>query len=394
MKTFKVRALTAAVLAGLASTPGLVYASTAANTVITNTVTVNFDDAAGNAQTAVQDSVNFTVNLLAAAPTLSTPADVDPASEDTNVDLVYTVTGNANGEDTYDFSIADVRSNMDADATLTAPVSVTLGGTTLAADAALTATSITVPYDGADDGDVNGIIATDTIIIGGNPYVVDSIDESTGAATNTVTINLTTAIAGTAGSTGDIVGERQDVTVGITTDFITAGTNGDHVVTATATSQADAGQAGSQAAATTITVRQPALAVTKYVRNVTTPVVGTTLIQAAGQSYYASDVSGQPGDTMEYLIVIDNTDATAGEATDIIVSDPIPQFTTYTAASMGIVTDILPAALNGATFTGIADAGDDSDAGEFDSAGNGTVYVYAGNGGDDDGDSDDNCNDR
>lgn len=382
MKTFKVRALSAAVLAGSAVTPGLLYASTAANTTLTNTVTVNYADTAGAAQAAVQDTVSFTVNLVTAAPTVSTPGNVASATENTSVALTYTVTGNANGEDSYSFSIADTRGNMDADATLTAAVNVTLGGTTLAADAALTDTSITVPFDGnSADNIVNGIAAGETIIIGGNAYIVGTIDEAGSLTGNTVVIPLTTAIAGTTGTTGDIVGESVDVNVGITTDEVTTGTSGTHGIIATATSTTSPNPAGSQAAATTITVARPVLAVTKYVRNVTAPVVGGTPITVGGATYYDTGVNGAPGDEMEYLIEIDNSTAGASNATDIVVSDPIPQFTSY-------VTSTIELDPGTGTFAGHLDGGNDGDAAEVDVSGNGTVYVYAGTGGDDNGAAD------
>ena len=371
-----------ALIAGVALLPVLAYASTAANTTITNTVTVNYTDAANNAQTPVEDSVAITVNLVASAPLLSSPADIDPTTENTLNQLTYVITGTANGPDTYDFSSVDTPTNMDASAAFSTP-SVTLGGTTAAAAIGIGATSITVPFDGADDSDINGIVAGDFIVIdptGAAELVeVDSVDETNGPTGNTVTINLVAPTAA-AHAYGVIIGERQEVIVDVTTDTITTGASGTHSVVTTATSQTAPNPATSQTTATVITVRRPVLTVSKYVRNDSNGTfnpVGPADITVDSVDYYASGVSGNPGDTMQYLIVIDNTAAGAGPANNIVVSDPIPQFTSFVASSVQLD------ATGTGTFVAQDETADDGDAAELDTAGNGTLYVYAGAAGDD-----------
>lgn len=375
MNLFKKLFAGVAAVAAAALLPGTALA-TAANTSITNTVTVNYTDAADNAQPPVQASVAITVNLVASAPLLSSPANVDPTTENTDVDLIYTITSTANGPDTYNFSSADTRSNMDADATFTTP-SVLLGATTVASTVSAGATVITVPYDGDDaDGSVNGLEVGDTIVIDptgvAEVATINSIDETTGSTTNTVTITLA---AGTTAAFpyGTLIGERDDVTVTVTTDSITAGTSGTHSVLTTATSADDNAVFTTQATATVITVRRPVLTITKFVRNDTpattfNPAVADITVD--GVDYYAAGVTGNPGDTMQYLIVIDNSAAGAGTASNIVVSDPVPQFTTYQAGTIEL----------DATGTGVfvaQDDGDTTDAAEFDGGAN-IVYVYAG----------------
>jgi hypothetical protein len=310
--------------------------------------------------------------------------DIDPTTENTANNLVYTITSTANGSDTYNFSSADTPSNMDASAGTTTP-SIVLGGTTLAADALIGANFITVPYDNdpGNNASVNDITAGDIIIIGSNPYTVGTIDKATTLTNNTVQIPITAAIAGTAGNTGEIIGEQGTVTVVVTTDDITSGASGTHTISTTATSLADGGVSTAQTTPTVITVRQPLLAVSKYVRNVTVPVVGggATVSLGAGEDFYTTGVNGKPTDVMEYLIVVDNTAAGSGQATDIIISDPVPQFTTFSAGT--ILLDADGTAVNLAGFATLDDGVDGGDAAELDVAGNGTVYVYAGVGGDD-----------
>jgi len=321
---------------------------------------------------------------VASAPILSSPADIDPALENTNYNLVYTITATANGPDSYDFSSDDTTTNMDADAGFTTP-SATLGGTTVATAIIIGVTNIVVPFDGTDDSIVNGIAVGDTIVIDpsgtAEVRIVDSIDESSGGAGNTVTITLTVATA-SAHASGLIIGERASVTVVATTDEVTTGASGTHSVLTTATSVADNTQNTTQTTATVITVRRPALVITKYVRNITdTALTGASPITIDTDTWYGTGVTGKPGDVLEYLIVVDNTDPDAAVASNIILTDPIAQFSTFEAGS--ILLDADGSAANLAAFTAQDETADDGDAAEFDSTGNGTVYVYGGVGGDD-----------
>lgn len=367
--------LGAALLAGSVLVPAAAFASTAANTTISNTVTVNFDDASGNAQTAVTSSVSFSVNLVASAPILSAPADVNPATENTAYNLVYTVTGTANGQDTYNISNASVDTNMDGAPAFAGDVSIVLGGTTVAADITAGATSFTVPFDGTDDSIVNGIAVGDTIVLDptgtGEVATVTAIDESTGAATNTATITVSAALVGSF-TAAQIIGQQDTATVEVTTDTVTTPPSGTHNVTVTYTSAADAGVTAADSVL--FTVSRTALTVTKYVRNVTTPNNDgiSTSISFNGNDYYDAGVNGAPSETMEYLVVIENP-PTYAQADNIVVSDPVPQFTTYVANSIQM--DV-----NGGGVTAYADTADNGDAAETDGT---TIYVYAGAGGDD-----------
>lgn len=357
--------------------PALAMASTAANTKITNNVSVAYTNTLNVPQTPVTASVDITVLLVAAAPIISDPADVD-STENTGVSLVYTITATANGPDTYTFGSTDTPTNMNASAGSTSP-NILLGGTTIAAATAVNDTFITVPFDGVSDDVVNGIEEGDTVVIGGNAYVVDTIDEST-VTNNTVQIPLTTLISSVV-AIGEVVGERDTVSVTVTTDSITSGTSGTHSIATIATSSAPALEA-SATSTTLITVKRPLLTVTKYVRNETTDVVGTGDYDFDGETWYTSGVTGKTDDVMEYLIIVDNTDAAASQANNIVISDPIPQFTTFDA-TFSVKLDTDGTAANLAGFASLDETADDGDAAELDSTGNGTIYVYAGVGGDD-----------
>jgi hypothetical protein len=359
---------------------GTAFATTASNTTISNTATVNYDDSAGNAQAAINASVDVTVNLVEATPTLSAPTD-QSAFSGTAIDYTYTITTNANGVDTY--TLGD--SQIAADAGITGNTreirdtaggggsvigSVTLGATSVAAAAVATDTAITVPADGASDASVNGIEAGDTLIIGGNSYTVASITDN---ASGTSTINLSAGLSAGV-SVGDLIAEQQTFYLRVTATSTVDGDTVENQVTASD---------GVSAAATDNTITTvniaPSLTVTKYVANITTPVVGggstvtvDTGLGGGSTTYYTTGVTGDPGDTLEYVIEISNA-ASAGQATDVVISDPVPAFTTLVGGTVSLDPGT-------GTWSTVANTADNGDFGETDGT---TVYIYAGSGGDD-----------
>ena len=357
-------------------------ASTAENTEIVNEVTVTYEDADNNPQDAITAQATVTVALVPAEPTISSPASVDPATEGQAVTLGYVVTGNANGDDSYTIStlITEVDLGDEASVVINGGTpSITLGGTTLAAATDGTNT-ITVPYDGSDDDIVNSIESGDTIIIGGTAYEVDTIDEDDNATTATITLTTSPPATGAgSGSVGDVVGEQMQIDVVVTTGVLSGtATNGTHTVTATI---ASATHNIDQDTLTVITVRRPLLTVTKYVQDIDDPVSsGTgdsyTVDTGDGERTYYQNIQTPPEHTLEYIIVVTNGENTdGGVATNVVIEDTIPPFTTYVPASMKLDPG------NG-TFVDLNDT--TADAGETD--GNDpveTIWIYAGNGGSD-----------
>lgn len=366
-------------------------ANTAANHKIRNTVTVRYDDSQGTVQTAVTSSTDVTVNLVPAIPTLSAPADIsNKVPSDLNAVYTYTITTNANGPD--DYNLTEQSLNADAgvagEATAFGANPINLGASTVASAGNIAAagnTVITVPADSVNDGAVNGIVATDVVVINGQVFTVDSVDDSNGgtaSATSTITVqgngNLT-AIA-----IGDLIKEQKNFTLTVSWATVVAASN--QTITAQIGAR-DSGNVAVMATDTTVTtILMPSLSVTKYVANITNPVVGggsTKTVDTGGGAgsitYYTTGVNGRPGDTLEYLIEIANG-AGASQTTDLIIEDPIPAFTTYVAGTMRLDPGT-------AVFGALNDdANGVLDAGEFD---NGStpkkVYIYAGDGGEDGG---------
>jgi uncharacterized repeat protein (TIGR01451 family) len=296
--------------------PALANASTAASTQITNTATVNFDDASGAAQTPVTATATVTVSLVPSAVTLTSPAN-QSIEQGTTATLTYTITSTANGPDTYNLSAADVTSNITGGGTALSAASLVLGGTTLAADATNGLTVITVPYDATPDTSVNGIAAGDTIVIGANAYVVSSVAENPGANTATITIPGP-GIAGGTVATGQIIGERRTFTGTVTSGTVSAGSSGTHTVNSTAVSNTLGTATTTQTTPTVVTVTRPTLTVDK-------------LVSSNGGTSFATTATAAPGTSLIYKIVITNTGV--GVATAVDTTDVIPAYLTYVAGS-------------------------------------------------------------
>jgi uncharacterized repeat protein (TIGR01451 family) len=200
-----------------------------------------------------------------------------------------------------------------AGATVTLPANPVLGGTTVAINALTGATSITVPYDGNGNADVNGIAATDHIVIGANEYIVQSVAKNSGANTATLTLDATTPLLADVAA-GTIIGERQTFAVTVTSGTVQGNnTSGTVTVTTTATSTSGS-HATPQGTATVVTVDRPMLTVTKTV-------------SIDGGTNFAQTASAPPGTTLVYKIVAHNGGTTP--ASSVTFADVIPAYLTY-----------------------------------------------------------------
>lgn len=296
--------------------PSAAFASTAANTQIANTATVNFNDAGGVAQTAVTATATVTVTLVPSAVTINSPAN-QTIAQGTSATLTYTITSSSNGQDTYNLTSTATPGN-NSSVTPTLPASVTLGGTTLAADAVAGQTSITVPYDNTANGsggNVNGIVVGDTIVIGGNVYTVASLTDNGTAST---TIGLTTAITGATVTVGNIVGEQQTFTETVPSGTIVSGSTGTQTVSTTATSATSPNPATTQTTPTVITVNRPTLTVSK-------------LVSVDGGATFGASGNAAPGTSLIYKIVATNTGTTP--ASSVAFTDVLPPYLTYVTTS-------------------------------------------------------------
>ena len=300
----------ALILVAVALTATSAVASTAANTVITNTATVNYNDAGGAAQPAVTATATVTVTLVPSAVTLSSPP-AQTIAQGSSATLSYTITSTANGQDIYALSSVATPTN-DSTVTPALPANITLGGTTLAVAANIGDGSITVPYDNNAGTTVNGIGPGSVIVIGGNPYIVASLTKN--AVANTAAITLTSPIAGIGQAIGTVVGERKTFIETVSSGTVTSSSSGSQSVATTATSTTAPGPATTQTTPTVITVQRPTLTVTKLVSI------------DAGLTFSATG-SAPPGTVLIYKITASNTGAT--NATSVAFTDVVPAYLTY-----------------------------------------------------------------
>jgi hypothetical protein len=382
LKGFGARPLAAALLAISAlSTASLSWANTGATSTVRNIVTVNYANAAGTAQTALTASVDVTVNLVKAAALINAPTNIttDPS---TNAVYNYTITNGANGISTYALSTAvGAQTNIAGSTAAPSPISVTLGATTVATAVTIPvgsgATVITVPRDGVADTSINGIKNGATVVISGQLFTVSAVTDvqvpaapANGPYTTTFTVTPVVAVAVAIPLTaGTLIPEQKTFTVTVTPGTMTSITDATIPVTVTVTDGTNA-----VTGTTTTTVAAVGLTVSKLVRNVGNAAgnaAGTGSVTYNAVTYYTGGVTGNPGDTLEYLIVVSKGSSASG-ATKVKVSDPLPPFTTYVASSMAVDTTGV-----GNAYTALTDA-IDADAGETDVTG--VIWFYPGSG--------------
>jgi uncharacterized repeat protein (TIGR01451 family) len=342
----------------------------AGNTIIRNTVTVNYKDNGGTAQAAVTSTIDLTVTTVAAAPTVLSFSPVSGTTDGTGATQSFNVVirTNSNGPGAITFGTADTcpGSNIACGAAPTVPASIFLGSTvidptdpqigsspTIAAGGPITfriPNDGGVPTDGATTGGatgdsvVNALKNGDTVYIysGGvyyGTFLVGTVtDNAVGAGTTAAysTIQLTNnsgfPITLTNIAYGWEILEAKTVQVTVTQGTVTDPTNPASWVTTIT------GDMGGQKGTGTVTTNASAgkLAVQKYVRNVTVPVAGggLTLVNPPINNtvtYYQTIVSGKPGDIMEYAVKITNTGT--GNATAVIATDPVPTYSTLVSSS-------------------------------------------------------------
>jgi len=316
---------------------GSAYAVTPANTQLINSALLTYD---GN-PTGVSSSVTVTIELVQATVSIATTFAAPNASVNQADNQVYAATyniqSNANGPDTY--TIASVYESENDVSGAVAPTtsipSFILGATAAISIAASGQPVITVPADGTGTTVVNGLEATDTVVIGGDIYTILSVvDNATGTSTITLAGNLLSAVA-----VGDPIYEYKSFTVDITDiGAATAAPTNRLDVRTTVTSTAPA----SLVFTYDVDINIVAIAIKKYVREISAPcgtagclgAVTTSYDNGSGggaQTYYDAGVEAAPGETLEYLLVV--TTSTA-PITIALVTDGLPtDFSSYVTSS-------------------------------------------------------------
>lgn len=268
-------------------------AGTPAGTVIENTATVSFD-VGGTPLSVDSNTTTLTVDeRIDVTVTVQSP-QVLVAANDTNRELLFTVTNTGNGTETFQLAIDSVIAGNDFDPVPAVPA---------------------IYFDTDGSGDFN---------VGDQAYTPGSNDPVL-LADESVDVFLVNDIPGTV-LNGEI--GRSELTATSTTgtgapgtEFAGQGDNGvDAIIGTTGGEAADLGE---------YLVSEVALSVTKA-QAVTDPFGGSEPL---------------PGSTITYTITVEVT--STGTASTSVLSDAIPTFTTYVPNSM---------TLNGSPLTDAADA--------------------------------------
>jgi len=318
-----------AMVVGMTAQANNALAAVAANAPIINQATMLYDD--GTGLKSVTAEVTVTVTLVPAAPVLDCP--VDQTSSYTNTDTQhtysYTLTSASNGPDDYTVAASITGSG---NTTLTSPGSdpvVNLAPNPVRLGASITTsgsttTVIAVPSDSDDpsNGSINDIAVNDYVVINGEVRQVTAISEDP-TATNYITLDAALSAAPLAG-TG--VYEQVSLTVDIFSGTLTAaGTD----VTVDFEVTAENANLDSTLCANTSTFTSGIAVLTKYVRNLSDVAANTGgtggqnfNIDGAGVlTYFTDGVTASPGDTLEYVLVAQNTGAaplTSSQVNDVL----------------------------------------------------------------------------
>ncbi len=382
-------ALALSLAASGALLPLAAQAQLAAGTTISNQATVNFKDAAGNAQTAAtSNTVNVTVALVGALSWGAAPAgQTVPSGTALSPSYTFTLINGGNGADTVTLSHTATQSTTDLAAgsfTLTGDVvnSITLFGTIASGAGVFGGANTTIPVYYQDTANLTA--GTTVVRIGGSNFTVTAGS----TATQLVVVGNATAVATGAGvQIGEVGTITLSGTVGVLSAPSTTATH-NHSISATGTAQGGNAAATPAAALTwSTTVTRVAISVVKYVRNFTDNndnAAGVTTIvypPVTGNTYYQSGITGNAnggsgGDNLEYLIVITNTGG--GNATDVTFTDTLSANITYVAGSAQLDTN------GDGTWdvaVGVGGETDGVDAGGKITYSAGTLTIRAGTGG-------------
>jgi hypothetical protein len=321
------------------------WANLAANTQIINSADLSYWDGSKTAHATA--SVTVTVNMVPGAPTLAAglPQTTSYNGCGTTLTDSFTITAGSNGPDTYNLSAAVVvgpgtQNSTSPTAVPTPTTTVFLGATvTTTGVGSPDASHITVPYDGTNDGIVNGIAVGATVVIGGTQEkTVTAITEYPRSLPSVpiayAVITLNSPLSGVPGA-GVLVAEKKTIQTLVTSGcIVTSGTDVTVTDTITATSGSGTGPATTSGSVLN-TYTSGIATLTKYVRNVSVPSGTGTPYIYGGNNYYLAGVTAKPGEVLEYALIATNT-STTGSVSAAVVTDAIP--TSYVTLKTGMYT--------------------------------------------------------
>lgn len=318
-------------------------ANTGAGTTILNVVTVNYQSP-GGVNLVASASASVTVTLVPTAVTLAAVGATTGATPSgTAITYSFTATSNANGSDTYLLnSAAGTLTNATAPTVVFKQGATTVTQLTLASSVISDVTAVDTIVVPA--GTASNLAAGDIVVINGTDYLVSTVSGAGTAATanvsattaGTITAEVPVSIVLTANAAGSnttpaftasvagtpspqiglLVAEQQAFTVDVLSSTVAPG---DGTVPLDIT-------VGGPAPGTPIT---PAITTTTTVQGANLSI--TKEVSSDGGATFAATGSGAPLSTLTYRITI--TNGGAGSASTVVITDPMPAYTTYVAGS-------------------------------------------------------------
>ena len=335
----------------------LAQAETAANAKIVNVVRVDYKDASGGSSFTKSATATVTVNLLAAAPTVTAPTPGSGVTVDSGATQTYSfdIYSNANGPDTYDLALsydgtpADVNYvNNPADtrdkyiSSVTDPTGATtvyasgdvsvndinIGATIIIGDDG--GNTVTIP---AGTGTANGIDDGDFVIIDGVTYKVGVVNNGTIAAHNTTNNNRDSETHGTVTLFVDTENDQAWDDVADLSVINLAGftLSERYVVEVTVTADADSAAAADADIYFNLTLSADGAGTPPTPASSSQTDIKTTFTRSQLTITKTADVaSAKPGDEITYTVLVA---LNGSKATSVIVTDAVPEYTTLKVAS-------------------------------------------------------------
>lgn len=362
---------TGLVLSGVST----VWAAVAANTQIINEATLSYGTGV-DARTATA-TVTVTVSLVSTiANVIGNEKETTPYNvPNTSLTIQFVVTANSNGPETYTVATNNgATTNTTSPTAPSVPAPFILGASITTSGS--TTTVIKVPSDGTTNGSINGLEVGDTVVINGEVRTIidtDFSDPTIGTASFTLNAALPSA-------PGPGVSVLEQKVINVTAYSGTIQIMGvDIVVPINFTVTNGAG--------TTAVVKQDAIftsglaTLKKYVRNFSrlpgnsSGLGGRSFtFNGATETFFTSGVTGQTGDVLEYVLLIENTGAAT--VPNMRIDDTIP--VDYVTIGTGAYSakDVLHKGEDGVTETPLTIAAD-VDAASISGA---VLTVYVGTG--------------
>lgn len=312
-------------------------AGTLADTLVTNTVTIDYN-VGGTPQTQEVDSVDFRVDRMIDVQVTATDDTVYPGEDETTATLLFTVQNQGNDTQSYDISAIEFSDTLGA------------GGLTLSADSTVDIGEYALFLDNGD-----GVFGAGDVWL--NPATINDL---TLAPDATATILLVAEIPLDAGDTSSATYDLLAVTLDAGTDTVTTETVTPGIGTTDTVFVDDAyagnlttdiAEDGEHSDAATFNVTSADLVAAKTVRVIDRD---PTVDCATATQDVANELFAIPGACIEYTITVENTGATI-VATDVAISDALPAEVTFVAFhsstspdfTSGEPTDVAPAELGG-----------------------------------------------